>query len=134
MTTSLSAFSFFKICNGRVSLKSLHTKLVDLCTHVEINMFKPILIDRLPHLFHGFRNKYFNKISFGNMLYFHNYLYMFCRNAWFFDIYAMKNNHQNNMQLTYFFLASNNIPCDRVQVIFLFVHVILTYESIIFVH
>ena len=28
--------------------------------------------DWLPHLFHGFRDKYFNKISFDNMLYFHN--------------------------------------------------------------
>ena len=31
----------------------------------------PTLKDYLPHLFHGFRNKYFNKISFDNMLYFH---------------------------------------------------------------
>ena len=28
--------------------------------------------DCLPHLFHGFRNKYFNKISLDNMLYFHD--------------------------------------------------------------
>ena len=28
--------------------------------------------DYLPHLFHGFRNKYFNKISLDNMLYFHS--------------------------------------------------------------
>ena len=28
--------------------------------------------DGLPYLFHTFRNKYFNKISLGNMLYFQN--------------------------------------------------------------
>ena len=28
--------------------------------------------DYLPHLFHGFRNKYSNKISFNHMLHFHN--------------------------------------------------------------
>ena len=28
--------------------------------------------DDLPYLLHGFRNKYFDKISLGNMLYFHN--------------------------------------------------------------
>ena len=28
--------------------------------------------DWLPHLFHGFRNRQFNKISLDNMLYFHN--------------------------------------------------------------
>ena len=28
--------------------------------------------DCLPHLFHGFRNKYFNKILLDNMLYLHN--------------------------------------------------------------
>ena len=30
--------------------------------------------DGLPYLFHSFRNKYFNKISLGNMLYFLNKL------------------------------------------------------------
>ena len=30
------------------------------------------LKDCLPHLFHGFRNRHFNKISLDNMLYFHN--------------------------------------------------------------
>ena len=30
--------------------------------------------DGRPYLFHSFRNKYFNKISFGNMLYFQNKL------------------------------------------------------------
>ena len=37
------------------------------------------------------------------------------------------------MQITYFLMASKNIdydyvPCDRVQGIFLFVHVIVAYE------
>ena len=30
--------------------------------------------DGRPYLFHSFRNKYFNKISLGNMLYFQNKL------------------------------------------------------------
>ena len=33
--------------------------------------------DCLPYLFHGFRNKYFNKISLDNMLYFQNKLSKF---------------------------------------------------------
>ena len=33
-----------------------------------------LLKDGLPYLFHSFRNKYFNKISLGNMLYFQNKL------------------------------------------------------------
>ena len=32
------------------------------------------LKEGLPYLFHSFRNKYFNKISLGNMLYFQNKL------------------------------------------------------------
>ena len=33
----------------------------------------PLLFkDDPPYLLHGFRNKYFDKISLGNMLYFHN--------------------------------------------------------------
>ena len=31
-----------------------------------------IVKDDFPHLFLGFRNKYFNKISLDNMLYFHS--------------------------------------------------------------
>ena len=30
--------------------------------------------DGLPDLFHSFRNKYFNKLSLGNLLYFQNKL------------------------------------------------------------
>ena len=51
----------------------------------------------MPCLFHGFRNKYFNKISLDNMLYFQNKLYKFGENAWFFDKYAMKNKLQNKV-------------------------------------
>ena len=36
--------------------------------------FVPYFKDGLPYLFHSFRNKYFNKISLGNMLYFQNKL------------------------------------------------------------
>ena len=37
---------------------------------INIRKFK----DGLPYLFHSFRNKYFNKSSLGNMLYFQNKL------------------------------------------------------------
>ena len=39
-------------------------------------IFSPLvsLKDGLPYLDHSFRNKYFNKISLGNMLYFQNKL------------------------------------------------------------
>ena len=58
----------------------------------------PVLLeDGRPYLFHSFRNKYFNKISLGNMLYFQNKLWKFLENAWFSDKYAMKNNLQNKM-------------------------------------
>ena len=33
--------------------------------------------DDLPDLFHGFTNKYFNKVSLDNVLYFQNKLYKF---------------------------------------------------------
>ena len=39
-----------------------------------IDLFFVIIKDGLPYLFHSFRNKYFNKISLGNMLYFQNKL------------------------------------------------------------
>ena len=79
-------------------------------------MFSLILKARLPHLFHGFRNKYFNKILFGNMLYFHQLtVHVLKKKSWFFDINEMKNNLQNNMQITYFYLASKNIDFDHVS-------------------
>ena len=53
--------------------------------------------DCLPYLFHSFRNKYFNNISLGNMLYFQNKLYKLLGNGRFSDKYAMKNNRQNKM-------------------------------------
>ena len=51
-----------------------------------------------------------------------------------FDKYAVKNNLQNKMQITFYLMASYVIDFDHVchvnmvQVIFLFVHVIVTYE------
>ena len=60
----------------------------------------------LPHLFHGFRNKYFNKISLDSMLYFHNKLPKLSENVWFFDIYGMKKNVQSKMQIAFFLMAS----------------------------
>ena len=53
--------------------------------------------DGLPYLFHSFRNKYFNKISFGSMLYFQNKFTSFEKMHDFSDKYAMKNNLQNKM-------------------------------------
>ena len=41
-----------------------------VCSHFIFSIFK----DGLPYLFHSFRNKYFNKISLGNLLYFQNKL------------------------------------------------------------
>ena len=42
-----------------------------------ITLLKSIFKDCLPRLFHGFRNRHFNKISLDNMLYCHNKLYKF---------------------------------------------------------
>ena len=40
----------------------------------KINFLTSKFKDGLPYLFQSFRNKYFNKISLGNMLYFQNKL------------------------------------------------------------
>ena len=48
------------------------------------------------------------------MLYFQTVLYKFCKNACFFNKYAMKYDLQNNMQLIYFLMTSKNIDFDRV--------------------
>ena len=48
----------------------LKCKKIEFHEKCEENTFK----DGLPYLFHSFRNKYFNKISLGNMLYFQNKL------------------------------------------------------------
>ena len=69
--------------------------------------------DCLPNLFHGFGNKYFNKISLNNLLYFHNYLHKFWENAWVFDKYAMKRILQIKMQIIGFLMASNNIDFNH---------------------
>ena len=45
-------------------------------------------------------NKYFSKISSGNMQYFHNKLYTFEKMHEFFDKYAIKNNLQNKMHIS----------------------------------
>ena len=45
--------------------------LVDLRAEYRLNK---MIKDGLPYLFHSFTNKYFNKISLGNMLYFQNKL------------------------------------------------------------
>ena len=79
-----------------------------------VNCWKPYFKEGLPYLFHSFRNKYFNKISLGNMLYFQNKLQKFLENAWFSDKYAMKNNLQNKMQIIFFLVATNNIEFNHV--------------------
>ena len=43
----------------------------------EISFLLKDIKDCVPYLFHGFRNKCFNKISLDNMLYFQNKLYKF---------------------------------------------------------
>ena len=45
--------------------------------HVLLTYANIFIKDCLPYLFHGFRNKCFNKISLDNMLYFQNKLYKF---------------------------------------------------------
>ena len=42
-----------------------------------LKFYFKVFKDCLPYLFHSFRNKYFNKISLDNMLYFQNELYKF---------------------------------------------------------
>ena len=51
---------------------SYHFTLSDVETF--FLFFRRLLKDGRPFLFHSFRNKYFNKISLGNMLYFQNKL------------------------------------------------------------
>ena len=73
-------FNWFKCFNFNTSVFTLFnstkvTELPPVCERAAISA-KPILFvkDGLPYLFHSFRNKYFNKISLGNMLYFQNKL------------------------------------------------------------
>ena len=68
----------------------------------------------LPHLFHGFRNKYLNTISLDNMLYFHSKLYKFWENTWFFDNHAIKIMVRIKHKLPYFHMATKNIDFDHV--------------------
>ena len=95
-----------------------------------------IITDCLPHLFRSFRNKYFNKISLKNMLYFHNYLFKFSENAWFVEKYALKNNLQYKTA-NYLFPHRQlecrfrpRVSCDHVTVIFLFVHVVNCFRPL----
>ena len=48
------------------------------------------------------------------MLYVQNKLYRFWENAWLSDKYAMKNNLQNNMEITCFLMTSKSIDFDHV--------------------
>ena len=80
-----------------------------------------MLKDCLPHIFHVFRNKDFNKISLYNMLYFHNKLYKFLKKCIvFFDNYAMKNNLQNKMQITFSPWPVKNIDSDHVCLVIMY--------------
>ena len=51
-----------------------YTTLIVLLVCFVYILVNTIVKDGLPYLFHSFRNKYFNKISLGNMLYFQNKL------------------------------------------------------------
>ena len=42
--------------------------------HTKLRLMDAVFKEGLPYLFHSFRNKYFYKISLGNMLYFQNKL------------------------------------------------------------
>ena len=48
------------------------------------------------------------------MLYFQNKLKKILENAWFSDKYAMKNNLQNKMQISFFLVATKNIEFNHV--------------------
>ena len=62
----------------RPSAPCFHTFLFSFLCFFFFSFFFPkldnFLKDGRPYLFHSFRNKYFNKISLGNMLYFQNKL------------------------------------------------------------
>ena len=76
-----------KKCKIKISTDDHHKKCQ---IKIFINNHHKLFKDCLPYLFHRFRNKYFNKISLDNMLYFQNKLYKFWETAWFFNKYAMK--------------------------------------------
>ena len=71
--------------------------IIDVVVAVSVDLIIYFIKDCLPYLFHGFRNKYFNKISLDNMLYFRNKLHKFWEIECFFDKFTMKNNLQNKM-------------------------------------
>ena len=52
-------------------------KMLKYTSEFIVEAFYAKVKDCLPYLFHSFRNKYFNKILLGNMLYFQNKLYKF---------------------------------------------------------
>ena len=94
-------------------LTYLHEKCFFSCTLGLFNYFKPLKIISLIYFKVAEINN-INKISLDNMAFFHNYLYKFWENAWFFDRYAMKKNLQNKIQITFFLMASQNIDFDLV--------------------
>ena len=68
------ALNQYKQFIARLSLSA--RQFISLCIMLDSyrKILTPLLKDGLPCLFHSFRNKYFNKISLGNMLYFQNKL------------------------------------------------------------
>ena len=70
-------FAFTKICYSDWVHVFTPICFRHFCQKETITMSFSMLKDSLPHLFHGFRNKYFNKISLDNMLYFLNYMYLY---------------------------------------------------------
>ena len=71
-----STYKFVNLCSFKAEFEEIFGKIHVLLISSIKNSF--ILVfpfkDGLPYLFHSFRNKYFNKISLGNMLYFQNKL------------------------------------------------------------
>ena len=69
--TSLVLSNRAQIVSDRVcSDGNLRTPVCDVHTDIYLGLTSSLFKDGLPYLFHSFRNKYFNKISLGNMLYF----------------------------------------------------------------
>ena len=70
-------FSCLEISGSGMSLLLFIKILLFFLIYIEldkISNFANNVKDGLPYLFHSFRNKYFNKISLGNMLYYQNKL------------------------------------------------------------
>ena len=64
--------TFFQTFLCETQVRVIYLMLANHGTMVRSLQRNGAFKDYLPHLFHGFRSKYFNKLSLDNMLYFHN--------------------------------------------------------------